>query len=392
MANKVLGYVDEPNIPSTYNNTNKLSPEEQYLADMRNLINNFDFSGGGGGSVGNYTNQAKALLGELDTSAYDQLRDAYNASYGTQKQSLEQSYATLMEQLAKQTTSNKQQFGEARGTIAEDSFTRNRDLYRNLAQRGLGASGLAQLGGLQNRMETGKQVSKVANQYYDTSEKIADTTEQGTNQYNTQGQQLSNALGEQLANVANQEMQYKNAYQQQLANLAVQLQQAAAQSAAASAAMRYNKLQAQMQLEQEELGFQQASKANTNETAKFQILNSDASTYEKTAAWMEAFGVDRATAQNEMRRYQTEIESSLKSDVLKNYQDTYDTHRRNNARNNLWGYSLYTDKDLVNKFKADFKSGALTYQDVYNFFKKNEHGGKDSASIGMNLMSWGIKP
>ena len=128
-----------------------------------------------------------------------------------------------MANLEARTKTNRQELASNRGTIMEDSFTRNRDTYRNLASRGLGASGLSQLGDIQNRMETGKQVSQVAGQYYKTDEALGDAEQQGTQAYQQQQQSLANALQANLAQVQQNEISYKNAYQQQVASVALQL-------------------------------------------------------------------------------------------------------------------------------------------------------------------------
>lgn len=262
-------------------------------------------------SADQFTGQAQNLIGGLDTSGFEQLRGSLQSSYETAQKGLEQSYQTMLQNLATEKKTSQKQLAGARGTIMEDAFTRNRDLYRNLAARGLGASGLQQLGEIQNRMETGRQVSGVTGQYYDTAEKLAQAEQQGTQQYQQSGNELTNQLQQNLAGVQQQEVSYRNAYQQQLASIALQLQNQAQSSANTAYA---SKLSAMTELAQ-------LADSRNSETAKINIVNSAVPFEDKVTAWMDTFKTDEATARKEVTARSEKYKAGLVSEVLGNYDE-----------------------------------------------------------------------
>lgn len=297
--NQEVSLINKSKPVTTVNQSNNVDPYEQFLLDW----SSGKFSSGG--SPGAYFGQAQNMLGGMDTSGFDQLRAAIEQSTQLNQTGLKNSYDQLLENLQKQGKENRQEFAGARGTIMEDSFSRNRDLYRNLAARGLGASGLQQLGGIQNRMETGKQVSNVAGQFYDAAEKLADAQEQGTESYNQQSSQIENNKNATLAQIQQQEIQYRNAYQQQVASLALQLQQAAQESAQMSLSARA------------ELAKYQSEKTkNTSEMAKIQIVSQDVDYESKAAMWADTFNVPMEQARIEMRAYDDNYSNKLVDETL----------------------------------------------------------------------------
>ncbi len=137
------------------------------------------------------------------------------SSFGAQEQALNQAYQTnlgqagtayqnLLDNLAKQEQSSKEEFGASRATIAEDAFTRGRNLANALASRMLSGSGLLQLGNVQNRMETGRQINTAAQTFGKTNEAIAQARQEGTQDYNTAKRQLSDSLASNLASLMSQ--------------------------------------------------------------------------------------------------------------------------------------------------------------------------------------------
>ena len=281
----------------------KKTEYELYLESLANGQYNYP-------SVGNYSSLASQLLGSPDFSGFNALRQSAQSSYNLGNQALDTSYKNLLANLEARTKTTRQELASNRGTIMEDSFTRNRDTYRNLASRGLGASGLSQLGDIQNRMETGKQVSQVAGQYYKTDEALGDAEQQGTQAYQQQQQSLANALQANLAQVQQNEISYKNAYQQQVASVALQLQQ---QAQAAASANYQTKMSAIGELAKyrDTLAQNQPS-----ESAKFDIIGMDQPTAAKIALWADTFGVTPAQAATEVKTYEAQYEQSLKNDAM----------------------------------------------------------------------------
>lgn len=136
---------------------------------------------------------------------FGQQGSALQQQYQTSLGQTDTAYQNLLQQLAKQQSESREDFGGARATIAEDAFTRGRNTANNLASRNLSGSGLLQLGDVQNRMETGRQVSNVANQYFDSKENIAEAGVQGTQAYTNAKKQLQDSLASQMANLLTQQ-------------------------------------------------------------------------------------------------------------------------------------------------------------------------------------------
>lgn len=180
-----------------------------------------------------YNPNLGALQAQLEQlmAAYGQQENALRGSYQTNLGQTETAYQNLLKQLAKQEENTRKDFGGARATIAEDAFTRGRNLANQLASRNLSASGLLQLGDVQNRMETGRQVSNVAGQYFKTQENLADNKEQGTQSYETAKRQLADSLANNLASLLTQKASTGLEGQAMMENL----RQAAAASAQSAA-------------------------------------------------------------------------------------------------------------------------------------------------------------
>ena len=341
--NQEVALINKSKPKTTVNQTNNVDPYEQFLLDW----SSGKFSSGG--SPGAYFGQAQNMLGGMDTSGFDQLRAALEQSTQQSQAGLKSSFDQLLENLAKQGKENRQEFASARGTIMEDSFSRNRDLYRNLAARGLGASGLQQLGSIQNRMETGRQVSNVAGQFYDAAEKLADAKEQGTESYNQQSAQIENNKNSALAQINQQEIQYRNAYQQQVASLALQLQQAAQESAQMSLSARA------------ELAKYQSEKTkNTSEMAKIDIVSQDIPDEMKAAKWADTFNVPIEQARIDMMKYNNAYSDSLVQEFLTPF----------SAR--LGEAETFEDVNTVMKTIVEqYQAGVLDKSDIQGFLQKN---------------------
>lgn len=323
----------------------------------------------GAGSVQNYYGQAQSLLGGLDTTGFDQLKSSLDQQYSVAQQGLKTEYDNLLANIAQQRTETKQQFGAARGTIMENSFDRNRDMYRALASRGLGSSGLAQLGAVQQRMETGRQVSGAAQQYYGAEKALATASEQGTQAYAQQQASAQAGYQQNLASLASQEIQYKNAYQQQLANLALQLQSTAQSQAAAT----YSAKQQQLATE---LGIQgqmaQYLSSKGGEMAKIAIMKDYTTTADRAAAWSTQFGVPLDVATQAVKDYEKQYKASTKTDYFTslgtmvgriNSKDSYNT--------------------VVDEISKAYLEGAVEVDDLVSFVAGNLSKFKDTTYAGL---------
>lgn len=180
--------------------------------------------------------RAKELLGNLDLGSFEKQRSAAKGQYNADLGSLTSEYNNLKNDISKTKQESRQDFSSARSTIAENAFDKARSNYNNLASRNLINSGLVDLGKVGERMETGRQVSDVANKYYRAlSDLVTQENQAGTNY--TQGRsKLGANLNSMLANVGSSEYQAKANYNQGIASLAMQIQSQMDQQAAAAAA------------------------------------------------------------------------------------------------------------------------------------------------------------
>lgn len=294
-------------------------PYANTMAALQALKNLYS-GGGGAGSAGSptaYMGQAQQMLGNLDLSGFNALRDSFNKQYATQNEALTNSYNSLLEQLGRSEKESGQQFSKARQTISENSFERGRDLLRSAASRGVAASGLQQLGEVQNRMQTGREVSGVANQYYDTKEQIASTRVQGENQYGTNKRSLSDSLISGLASVAQQEIQYKNAYQQNLASLAMSLQQSRQSqlNAQASASSSNKSALANILMQEAQLKDQKAAGGTIDNAGKIELLSSGNSDTANIRIWADKYtNGDVAMARTQYNTYKNQYDTDVQAE------------------------------------------------------------------------------
>lgn len=312
----------------------------------------------GMGDVNDYANDAKKLLGDMDTTGFDELKAAYESQYKTGVLSNQQAYDNLLNELGKQNTQNKEAFAQGRGTISEGAFTRGREQYRNIAQRGLGGSGLQQLGDVQNKMETGQQVNSLANSFYKTSENLADAEVKGTQNKTMTDQQLADQQAMNLASVNNQEIQYKNAYQEKLGSLALQLQS----NAYAGAMGSYT---ANLQNDQMEFGIEgelakQKDFMNSTE-GKYSIIKDTGTTEaDKIAKWMDTYSVDAETAKQQVNSYTSSYKTQLTQEVLSNFDVQLD-------RSNSFGDVSKVLKGL----QEMYDTGKVSEEDIKMYMSNN---------------------
>jgi len=360
MANKIM---DEQ--MSGYGSQASGSTMTNYEKFLQDTINGLMNGGGGGvGSAGSptaYMGQARQMLGGLDTSGFDALRKALEGQYATQNEAISNMYNNLLTSLASSQKEAGQQFSKSRQTISENSFERGRELLRSAAARGVGASGLQQLGEVQNRMQTGREVSNVANQFYDTKEKLDQARVQGDQQYATNKKSLSDALTSGLANVQQQELSYKNAYQQQLASLAMSLQQTRQSQLNAQASAGSSRQSQLLGLQGELAKYQDAKNGGgADNTGKMELLSAGNSDTANIRIWADKYtGGDVQKARTQYNAYKDDFQESLKGEVLSKYV----TQAKASGKN-------LTGSGLLDNLKSGVKDGSLSYEDAYEAAKQ----------------------
>ena len=163
---------------------------------------------------------AKEQLGNLDLSYLDNEKNVANNVYNTSKSSLQNNFNNLLEQINNNRADTRKNFNTGRATVAENSYNTNRNNQVDLASRGVGNSGLKGLGEVGNRMETGKQYSSLANDFYDKMNTLDTTEKQDRSQYDTDQQGVKNTLDQTLAGITSRGAEANNAYNSTLGQLA----------------------------------------------------------------------------------------------------------------------------------------------------------------------------
>lgn len=250
---------------------------------------------------------AKEQLGELDLSHLNKERDSLNAVYNTSKSSLENNFNNLINQINSNRADTRKNFNTGRATVAENSYTANRQNQADIASRVVGNSGLKTLGEVGNRMETGRQYSNLANEFYNSMNELKTTEDQGRSQYDIDLQTIKNTLDQGLAGVDTREAEAKNNYNMTLGQLAEAIQGRWDNNANAKAALE----QAKAAAAQAHADAQAAAKA-TLKNNKMQALNNivnmkdskgnPISTDKMVTQIQQVFNVDAATAYNTLQQ------------------------------------------------------------------------------------------
>lgn len=167
---------------------------------------------------------AQQQLGTLDLSYLDKERENAQNTYNTSNSSLQTNFNNLLQQIENNRADTRKNFNTGRATVAEQSYNANRTNQADLASRGVGSSGLKGLGEVGNRIETGRQYSNLANEFYGNMNELQTTEDQGRSQYDIDQQVIKNTLDQALAGIETRRGEAQNNYNMALGQLAEQVQ------------------------------------------------------------------------------------------------------------------------------------------------------------------------
>lgn len=167
---------------------------------------------------------AQQQLGTLDLSYLDKERENAQNTYNTSNSSLQTNFNNLLQQIENNRADTRKNFNTGRATVAEQSYNANRTNQADLASRGVGSSGLKGLGEVGNRIETGRQYSNLANEFYNNMNELQTTEDQGRSQYDIDQQVIKNTLDQALAGIETRRGEAQNNYNMSLGQLAEQIQ------------------------------------------------------------------------------------------------------------------------------------------------------------------------
>lgn len=249
---------------------------------------------------------AKEQLGNLDLSYLDKERNVAQNTYNTSLSSLENNFNNLMNQINSNRADTRKNFNTGRATIAENAYDTNRANALDLSSRVAGNTGLQSLGEVGNRIETGRQYSDLANQFYKDMNELDTTQKQSESQYDTDKASLKNTLDQTLAGIDSRAADIQNNYNLTLGQLAEAVQSRWDNNENAEAELA----QAKAAAAQAHADAVNASKANL-QAAKRAELNAILSMKDKDGNPVDAdtmasriatsFEVDRSFAENVLR-------------------------------------------------------------------------------------------
>lgn len=245
---------------------------------------------------------AKQQLGDLDLSYLNAEREAANKNYSTSKSSLENNFNNLMNQISSNRADTRKNFNVGRATVAEDAYLANRQNKEDIASRVIGSSGLRGLGEVGNRMETGRQYSNLANQFYNSMSDLDTTEQQGRSQYDIDQQIIKNDLDQILAGIDTREAEATRGYNQTLGQLAESIQGRWDANANAEAALAQAR-EAQRQAHRDAVNAARQNLTALNKQDFAQIMNSGADEDTIISNISARFGVSPQTARNVLRTY-----------------------------------------------------------------------------------------
>ena len=185
--------------------------------------------------------------------------------------------------------------------------------------RGIGSSGLKALGEVGNRMETGKQYSNLANQFYSTMTDLDNTEKQSRNQYDIDVQTAKNTLDSALAGIASRRGEAQNNYNMQLGQLAENVQGRWDANANAQAALAQAKAAAaQAHRDAVNAARSQLKQAQTKKLTDI-VTDKNLTLDDKRAAIQTTFQVEPAIATKVLQQLGLEPNKTFSFDVNENY-------------------------------------------------------------------------
>lgn len=246
----------------------------------------------------NAKDYAREQLGSLDLSYLDKERQTAQNTYNTSKSSLENNFNNLIDQINLNRSDARKNFNTGRTTVAENAFNQNRLNRLDTASRVAGKSGLKELGEVGNRIETGRQYSNLANEFYNTMDTLNTTEKQGRSQYDIDQQTIKNTLDNALAGIDTRAAEAQNNYNMSLGQLAESVQGRWDANENAKLALEQQKAAAAQAHQDAIEAAKQNYDAMSEKTLLSVVNNSEMDQDTKVAQIAKRFGVDSNFARN----------------------------------------------------------------------------------------------
>jgi hypothetical protein len=162
----------------------------------------------------------------LDTSLYEEEGGILTRTFDQLKQEFQQEYDRLREDLNIQQQEVQKGFRQSQQQISEQAYLGERQLQQALAGRGLGGSGIAQLGRVQQQIARGEQITSLATEYSEAQQAILTAKTRGSEDLSNKLVQANTALAQGQIDISQRQRIEENAFKEFLGSTRMALQEA----------------------------------------------------------------------------------------------------------------------------------------------------------------------
>ena len=180
----------------------------------------------------------------LDQSIYGEQAAILTKTTEDLKKEFAQEYDRLREDLQTQQREAQRGFRQSQQALSEQSFLGERQLQAALAGRGLGGSGLAQLGRVQQQIARGEAITNLATQYNEIQEQIFREGTRASEDLTNKITQADNQLAQGQINIRQRQREEENAFKQYLGQVKMSLEESISNRNYQSFSAEYTRYQA----------------------------------------------------------------------------------------------------------------------------------------------------
>lgn len=172
-----------------------------------------------------YTQNAEGRF-VLDTEIFGEQKDLLGRTFEQLKEQFKVDYDRIREDLQKREERVDRGFRQSQQAMSEQAFLGQRQMQAALAGRGLGGSGIAQLGGVQQQIARGQQMSNLAAEYTELQQSIMTEGTRASENLSSKLEQADLQLAQGVISISDKQRQEENAFNQYLAETKSNLRQA----------------------------------------------------------------------------------------------------------------------------------------------------------------------
>jgi hypothetical protein len=162
----------------------------------------------------------------LDSEIFGEQRDLLGKTFEELKEQYKTDYDRIKEDLETREAKVDRGFRQSQQALSEQAFLGQRQMQAALAGRGLGGSGIAQLGGVQQQIARGQQMSNLAAEYTELQRSIMTEGTRASETLSSKLEQADLQLAQGIISIADKQRQEETAFNQYLAETKMNLREA----------------------------------------------------------------------------------------------------------------------------------------------------------------------